>query len=165
LHKLINLNLVFRTGAVTKLNSFVTALSKSIIILYHALIITELISVDLWGIWVNPQKIDDENWNVPAETTLRNDTMLPARDKIIINQTMSIVNPLLWDIDSPNLYSLNTGIVSDGKLKDAYRVKPLQMKLVETTGPAAALKLRLEDEGVRADNEDIAIRTVLNICL
>jgi len=110
------------------------------------LIKTELISVDLWGVWVNPQKIEDENWNVPVETTLRNDSMLPAKvqvrsaivdksgkeiavavtdttipskDKIILNQTMSIVNPLLWGIDSPNLYSLNTGIISDSNQIDS----------------------------------------------
>mgnify|MGYP001201089198 FL=1 len=45
------------------------------------LIKTELISVDLWGVWVNPQKIDDENWKVSVETTLRNDSLDLARWK------------------------------------------------------------------------------------
>src|SRR5690554_5998659 len=37
--------------------------------------------------------------------------------------------------------------------------KTVAQKIVETTGPPVALKLRLEDDNVKADNEDFAIIT------
>lgn len=120
------------------------------------LVKTELVSVDLWGVWVNPCKIDvnsinednsekeipgQENWEVPVETTLRNDDYVPVKvqvqstiidnagneiansiddmeiaykDKKSLKQRVHVINPELWDIDSPNLYILRTRIFSDG---------------------------------------------------
>jgi beta-galactosidase len=39
--------------------------------------------------------------------------------------------------------------------------KPAALQTVETTGPAVSLELRLEDDAIRADGEDIAIITCL----
>ncbi len=104
------------------------------------LIKTSLVSVDLWGVWVNPKKVNTNKWDVPVETTLRNDTLLPStvkikssiidkngnkkvtsvdtlcipcKDKAVLKQVMSIENPELWDIDNPCLYTLNTSVIMD----------------------------------------------------
>jgi len=107
------------------------------------LIKTELVSVDLWGVWVNPQKIDDEKWKVPVETTLRNDSLdlvqvevtsrildskgniiaetitnqaeIPCKDKVKVDQIMEVKNPKLWDIDDPNLYAIRTIITKNNE--------------------------------------------------
>ena len=38
------------------------------------LVKTEKVAVDLWGVYVNPQKVNDTVWNVNIETTVRNDS-------------------------------------------------------------------------------------------
>lgn len=106
------------------------------------LIKTAPIAVDLWGVFVNPVKTDD-GWNVNIETTVLNallndesirlysavtdsdgtelahtETELTAKlkSKATVNQCVRVDNPKLWDIDSPNMYTLITRIYkSDGK--------------------------------------------------
>lgn len=103
------------------------------------LIKTEPIAVDLWGVYVNPQKQDDF-WNVNIETTVINSSFegtnikvsseivnttghtigktecslsAEAKEKTILNQTLSVSNPNLWDVDSPNMYTLVTRLYKD----------------------------------------------------
>ncbi len=106
------------------------------------LIKTAPIAIDLWGVFVNPVKTDD-GWNVNIETTVLNallndesirlysaltdsdgtelahtETELTAKlkSKATVNQCVRVDNPKLWDIDSPNMYTLITRIYkSDGK--------------------------------------------------
>ena len=109
------------------------------------LIKTEMISVDLWGVWVNPHRVDDENWQVPIATTLRNDKLesvqlevvstilddsrkqfatisssieILPKDKAELNQSVKLSKPKLWDVESPNLYTLCTEVYSNGEKID-----------------------------------------------
>lgn len=43
---------------------------------------------------------------------------LKNKEEKLFVQTSSIINPILWDVNSPNLYVLKTKIVSDGKIID-----------------------------------------------
>lgn len=103
---------------------------------------TEKISVDLWGVWVNPQKQNDGFWNVPVETTLRSDsdsaesaelrntildeagneiafcaetTALPEREKTAVRQMLRVSAPALWDVDAPHLYTMRTTLLRNGE--------------------------------------------------
>ncbi len=105
------------------------------------LIKTESVSVDLWGVWVNPIKGEGSTWKVPVETTLRNDDLtereievvssvidaagnsvasvsgtisVAAKDKSVLKQEMSVENPALWDVESPCLYTLVTRLKQSG---------------------------------------------------
>lgn len=108
---------------------------------------TNKISVDRYGVYVLPEKCDD-NWEIHFETTLRNDTdedtsvslitsVLDANNKVcamseidtinIGKHTTStekhlaeISNPLLWDIEEPNLYTVKTDVYSDKHIVDTY---------------------------------------------
>lgn len=98
------------------------------------LIKSEPVAVDLSGVFVHPAKEKEKDWAVPIDTTLRNDgyepatalvcsTILdaagkalltlentidiPARGKATLHQQGQVNSPLLWDIDTPNLYTLN----------------------------------------------------------
>ncbi|MFI3206027.1 MAG: glycoside hydrolase family 2 TIM barrel-domain containing protein [Clostridia bacterium] len=110
------------------------------------LIITDEISVDVWGTYVNPTYIADKKWSVPVETTVWNcsdiysdieikqsvinaqgeiiafvtDTAKVGYGENIVKQEMSISNPEIWDLDTPNLYNLKTEIILDGKIIDDY---------------------------------------------
>lgn len=105
------------------------------------LIKTEKVSVDLWGVYVNPQK-QAQKWKVPVETTIRNDDLdsrevtvtslildqnrsviaktsskiaVEGKDKAVLTQEMTVENPKLWDIENPNLYLLETIVSDEGK--------------------------------------------------
>lgn len=107
------------------------------------LIKTDLLSVDLWGVYVHPEK--GEPWSVPVETTLRNDDVeakgcrlrsrvvdpqgqavaedllsvaVEAKDKATFYQTLSVQDPALWDIQSPVQYTLVTSLERDGAVLD-----------------------------------------------
>lgn len=95
------------------------------------LIKTELVSIDLWGAYVHPEKREND-WSIPVDVTLRNDDAvertvkvfadildgeavvastdcgeitLGAKDKGDIHLLTSLKDPKLWDCDTPNLYS------------------------------------------------------------
>ncbi|TWT82848.1 Beta-galactosidase [Planctomycetes bacterium CA13] len=44
---------------------------------------------------------------------------IEVSESVVTRQQMTIENPLLWDLDSPNLYSLQTTVVRDGTVTDA----------------------------------------------
>lgn len=105
------------------------------------LIKSEPVAVDLYGVYVHPEKQDGDLWRLPVDTTLRNDAFeartasvlsvaygpdgretaraedtinLPARGKATLYQHMSLSSPSLWDIETPNLYTLKTTVSVDG---------------------------------------------------
>ncbi|MBL0737497.1 DUF4982 domain-containing protein [Flavobacterium sp. GN10] len=109
---------------------------------------TNLIHVALNGTYVTSE-IENNNAVITAEVKLENkghyegnveisQTVLDASGKQVASNTESISapefyktnvcssklnvkNPLLWDIDSPNLYQLITEIKSEGKVIDQYK--------------------------------------------
>lgn len=114
------------------------------------LIKTDMVSVDTWGVYVNPEKAFDEKWNVPIETTVRNDSMevctaqviskAVGRDGNVLFETSAEGNidsfgtsviksvavaqsPKIWDIDSPVTYTLITTILVDGTETDRYETR------------------------------------------
>lgn len=103
------------------------------------LIKAEPVSVDLYGVFVHPEKCA-ECWRVPIETTLRNDgyesrhvrvnnvivdandfqvasledeVVLPPRSVQTFHQETRICNPRCWDIENPNLYTLQTALYTE----------------------------------------------------
>lgn len=99
---------------------------------------TDLVSVDLWGVYAKPKKISDTVWEVETETTLRNDTdkrqlvtlngeicdgkgkvvacatsrgYITERDKKVFKYTFSLSSPLLWSPEEPNLYTVKTHVL------------------------------------------------------
>lgn len=114
------------------------------------LVKTAEIAVDLWGVYVNPQKTGGENWNVNIETTVLNcaydnadftlysalctsdnseivhtedNYSIEYKSKMTANQMLNIKNPLIWDTDTPNMYKIVTKIFSNGTLIDQTETK------------------------------------------
>ncbi|MCK9479374.1 MAG: DUF4982 domain-containing protein [Firmicutes bacterium] len=105
---------------------------------------TALVNVDLYGIFANPQKTSETQWNVTVEITIRNDDIYHQKVNIVsdiiyndlvvgtaktiaairckgkhtVKKVIQITNPRLWDIESPFLYKLNARILKDEKLID-----------------------------------------------
>lgn len=111
---------------------------------------TEDVAIDLWGVYIAPKKIDEENWIVKIETEIINDryeditaeaetiiydkernvvarasgkTEIPLREKKTAVYFTDVKNPQLWDIDNPYLYTAKTVIKVNGKECDAYETK------------------------------------------
>lgn len=111
---------------------------------------TDVVSVDLYGVFVHPEKIDENQWKVPVTTTVRNDSYgdekvtvchkivdakgkvwakfsedchLPMRRCVDVNAETAVSNPLLWDVDFPNLYYLETEIVRNGEVCDKVQTR------------------------------------------
>ena len=99
--------------------------------------ITEPVAVDQYGVFVHPEKMNDSLWSVPVEVAVRNDGYEQAHIRIrseifapdgslaaqaeceaavedisvkTVSMKAQVENPLLWDIDSPNLYSVRTTV-------------------------------------------------------
>lgn len=98
------------------------------------------------GIWVNPMKQDGEQWltNVATRITNEGDTetgfellsrvvradgavvaeertagRTEAGEAVVLQQNLPLGSPLLWDVDSPNLYKLHSTLLVDGEERDA----------------------------------------------
>lgn len=111
------------------------------------LIVTDPLCVDLYGDYIFPIHINDDVWQVPIETSVRNDRyqdmsvelvhkiydkngsvcaeysvngIAKAREIAQIKTVGEFSNPQLWDIDSPVLYTLLTEVRSNGKVYDLY---------------------------------------------
>lgn len=114
------------------------------------LIKTDTVSADLWGVYVRPEKINDNTWKINIETTVRNDRFndvtavckstvydmdknavaelsgeiyVPFREMAVAKYKTNIENPELWDIESPYLYTVQTDIYADGTLCDTYETR------------------------------------------
>jgi len=44
-----------------------------------------------------------------------------TQEKVVIEDTLSASNTILWDFDNPNLYDVETRLLSDGKAIEAYK--------------------------------------------
>ena len=114
------------------------------------LIKTADVSVDTWGVYVKPERTSEKEWKVSIETTLRNDSN-DIRDAHIVHEAFSkngaklfgaecdaeikcfdksvavcgtyAQNPLIWDTDSPNMYTLKTSVYENGEIIDTYETR------------------------------------------
>ena len=111
---------------------------------------TDTVAVDLWGVYAAPKKLSDTQWEVKIETTVINDRYedvtaevistiidrdgaeiatagseinIPYREKKTAVYFASVENPVLWDIENPYLYTINTVIKIDGRVCDEYSVR------------------------------------------
>ena len=114
------------------------------------LIKTDTVAVDLWGVYAAPKKLSEIQWEVKMETTVRNDRyedvtaniesiilnregeeicrvssqlVIPYREKSTAVYFAKVENPILWDIDNPYQYTIETQISAEGKICDTYSVK------------------------------------------
>ena len=114
------------------------------------LIKTDLVSVDLYGVYANPKKISDGLWRVDTEITLRNDDFASHRVKALgeiidsdgncvataectasigenskkeLTYSFEVVSPELWSPDTPNQYTMRTKIMVGKREVDVYDVK------------------------------------------
>jgi beta-galactosidase len=96
------------------------------------LVKTDLLSVDLWGVYVHPEEQAGDLWRVPVDITLRNDDIhprtarlnctildadkkqaassaigieVPGKNKAAFSLEMALKNPTRWDIDHPYQYT------------------------------------------------------------
>ena len=113
------------------------------------LIKTDLVSVDTWGVYVAPKKTSDTEWEVPIETTVRNDDFANHRvavkneildengnvvaeitsnvnvarmKKVTLDQKVKVTNPNLWSCETPNLYYCKTSIIKGKTVVDESQV-------------------------------------------
>lgn len=111
------------------------------------LIKTDPVSLDLWGVYAPAEKIDEKTWKVDFETTVlnlsdedaevytvsrikdnegnvaaevRSDALLiEERSKGVLRYTAKVDTPKIWDIDDPNLYTVETDVYRGGVLCDS----------------------------------------------
>ncbi len=106
------------------------------------LTITEPVAIDLWGVYAPYEKIDENTWKINFETTIVNSgyvdsavtiesqlldangncvaagegkAVVCTRDKAIVKYNATVHNPLLWDCDNPNLYTVKTILKMGGQ--------------------------------------------------
>lgn len=106
------------------------------------MVITDPVSIDLYGVYAPYKKLDDNTWEISFETTVRNDDYEMAevkvktfvldkdgnsvaegegqgsvdlRDKTTLKYKALVTNPLIWDIDDPNLYTVKTLLYKDNE--------------------------------------------------
>jgi beta-galactosidase len=106
------------------------------------LVVTDPVHVANWGTSVQTPKVSEKEGTVSLKTIVVNSTdkaqkviiratvagqkteaaeTIPALGQKEVSQTLTVPNPRLWSVEEPNLYSVETGIVSDGKTLDQYR--------------------------------------------
>ena len=106
------------------------------------LTVTEPVAIDLWGVYAPYKKLDESRWQIDFETTVVNscyedktvalqssiigadgsvlasasgEGSVESRDKGIIKYSAEVCNPLLWDCENPNLYSVKTVLKINGE--------------------------------------------------
>lgn len=106
------------------------------------LVITDSVAIDLWGVYAPYKKIGENEWQIDFETTIVNadyqDVSVTAetyvlgkdgnciaksvgkgtvalRDTGILKYSATVKNPLLWDCDNPNLYTVKTVLKKNGE--------------------------------------------------
>ncbi len=106
------------------------------------LTVTENVAIDLWGVYAPYEKIGENTWQINFETTVLNDSFeevsvtakteiidksgnavaktegegnISLRDKATLKYTATLENPLLWDCENPNLYSVVTRLYKNGQ--------------------------------------------------
>ena len=113
------------------------------------LVKTYPVAVDLWGLYVCPQKQED-GWQVGVETTIRNDfyqekqvlltgEIINSENKVVASFSKSVTlaggqisnvvdsvfikNPCLWSPETPYLYTARVHIQENGEEKDCYQTR------------------------------------------
>ena len=106
------------------------------------LTVTEPVAIDLWGVYAPYKKLDGNRWQINFETTVVNsdyedkivtlessiigadgfvlataagEGRLKLREKGVIKYSAVAENPLLWDCDNPNLYTVKTVLKTNGE--------------------------------------------------
>lgn len=109
--------------------------------------VTDPVHVDLWGVWVTTPAVSEAQAAVHAETTLVNDGASPAKatltaelkdpsgrvvarssapaalaasGRAVVEQDFQVAAPALWDLDTPQLYTLVVTVRRAGKVTDRY---------------------------------------------
>lgn len=94
------------------------------------------------GVYANPVKSANRQWRIPVEVTLENSGKTSSRARVevgvvdprgkkvaggrtsatldpwertVVKLSIPVTSPALWSVDKPNLYSITTKVVSDGK--------------------------------------------------
>lgn len=110
---------------------------------------TDMVAVDTYGVYVAPKKVSDTVWEVPTETTVRNDDRVnhritlktefldedgniiasasqglnvPLKYKATAKQTLTVENPKLWSCEEPNLHYCRTTVYRGSTAVDEYTV-------------------------------------------
>lgn len=114
------------------------------------LVKTDPVAVDLWGVFVPVAKLSGNQWKVPIEVTLKNiefesrnvsvlceiiapdgkksgemvlNGTVPARENAVLTGETVLENPVLWDIDSPALYTMRVTVRKENEVCDLYEQK------------------------------------------
>ena len=109
------------------------------------LTITEPVAIDLYGVYAPYEKVNENEWKINFETTVLNtsyeestvtaesflldkdgktvinsatDSVVPGRDKAVLSYSVTVQNPLLWDCENPNLYTVKTVLKSGKEIID-----------------------------------------------
>lgn len=109
--------------------------------------VTDPVHVALWGTYVTTPSVSAQQAAVKVETSLENESgkaanvtltselkapdgrvvakqssgaQIPAGGKQTVSQQFTVASPALWDIDSPQLYSLVTTVRRSGRVIDNY---------------------------------------------
>lgn len=111
---------------------------------------TDNVAVDLWGVYVVSEKKDEKLWHTKFETTVINDRYedvnveikstiydkennaiataytadeIRLREKKTVKYDTEVINPTLWDLDNPYLYTVKTEIFLNGTVCDLYATR------------------------------------------
>ncbi len=129
------------------------------------LTVTEPVAIDLWGVYAPYQKLDDNRWQINFETTVVNtdyenkkvtlesrvigadgsvlavgagEGTVELRDNGVIKYSTEMHDPLLWDCDNPNLYTVKTVLKLNGEETDE-NVTRIGFRTVEITAEKGLL--------------------------
>ena len=111
------------------------------------LTVTNPIHVDLWGTYVTTPQVSDKEATVSVCTSIKNEGAVDAEVKVVSSlldaegnrvgettsvlpiskdsvgtyqQTLNVDSPILWSVNNPYLYTLETEVWAGGKLVDTY---------------------------------------------
>ncbi len=111
------------------------------------LTVTNPIHVDLWGTYVTTPQVSDKEATVSVCTSIKNEGTVDVEVKVVSSlldaegnrvgettsvlpiskdsvgtyqQTMKVDSPILWSVNNPYLYTLETEVWAGGKLVDTY---------------------------------------------
>ena len=111
------------------------------------LVKTDRVSVDMYGVYVYPEKKDNGIWQTEVDITLRSDEcemkevkvscelydadgnlagsddmdiMTVPYEKTELTLSINVQDPRIWDIDDPNMYTARVSVYVDGECVDVY---------------------------------------------
>ncbi|NJB83521.1 glycoside hydrolase family 2 TIM barrel-domain containing protein [Wenyingzhuangia aestuarii] len=121
------------------------------------LITTDNLHIPIWGTYVTTPEITNAKAAVKLETKVKNDggkrakftlstkiydgnnvlvanqentSRVSSGKEIAITQNLEVLNPKLWDLDTPHMYKAITEVVCNGKVVDAYTT-PFGIRTIE----------------------------------